>query len=56
MAAIIITPTAPALAASALNCAREARMMGRPGAARAWIADARAWRTGRYPVASGVAR
>ena len=51
MAAFTITPTKPGLTASALNCARTARQMGLLGSARAWVADARAWRTGRYPVA-----
>lgn len=50
MASFVITPTVPGLTASALNCARTARLMGLTGSARAWIADARAWRTGRYPV------
>lgn len=50
MAAFTITPTKPGLTASALNCARTARQMGLLGSARAWVADARAWRTGRYPI------
>lgn len=54
MLGAIITPTAPALAALALNCARTARQMGRYAAARAWVKDARAWRTGGYPVSGGV--
>lgn len=55
MAAFTITPTKPGLTASALNCARDARQMGLLGSARAWVADARAWRTGRFPITTARA-